>query len=523
MSPVISIKNLRIGYGDMLAVDDLSLSLHSGQCLGIVGESGSGKSQTGLALMGLLPRSAAVSGEIRLSGTALEDAERRKRLAMVFQDPQSALTPHMRIAAQIAEGMTRPQRRAIEDALARAGLPDPARVAASYPHELSGGMRQRAMLAMALARNPQVIIADEPTTALDATVQMELLAEFAAIKAGGTAMILISHDIGVVAGLADEIMVMRHGKVVEHGPADTILKQPQAPYTKALIAASVLKDRPNDTAPVQAKERIKADALSKTYPLGGGSLFSKPPSMTALQPIDVRLYDGETLAIVGESGSGKSTLAKLLLGLETPSTGQVFWDGQDIAQLPAPAMRAARTKVQPIFQDPFASFDPQRRLGQSIQDAIDLHRTAQTVEKVLADVGLAPDFAGKFPHEASGGQNQRAAIARALACDPDILVCDEALSALDKTTQAQVLDLLNTLKRSRGLSMLFISHDLDVVRTIADRVIILKDGYLVEHGSVDEIFTRSDNPYTRRLLEAETVPDTAVMKQKILQHQRAGL
>ncbi|MEM6680719.1 MAG: ABC transporter ATP-binding protein [Pseudomonadota bacterium] len=514
MTAIVELTDLTIRYGDIIAVAGLSLSLQPGGCLGIVGESGSGKSQTGLALMGLLPKAANVSGAIRFGGLSVSGAQRRERIAMVYQDPQSSLTPHMRIAAQLAEGMAHPAADKIEAALRRAGLPDPTRVAKAYPHALSGGMRQRAMLAMALARQPDLIIADEPTTALDATVQMELLQEFVKIKQAGTAIMLISHDIGVVAGLADDVMVMKSGAVVEAGPAETVLTAPQHDYTRELIAASVIKAQSTCRHNPAKTPRIAVQGLSKTYRLGG-DLFAQRRSITALHPIDVTLHDGETLAIVGESGSGKSTLAKLILGLEQPSVGRVTWDGADIAQLSAAQLRAARTKVQPIFQDPFASFDPQRSLGASIQDAIDMHHSHSSVTALLADVGLPPDFAAKYPHEASGGQNQRAAIARALACAPDILICDETLSALDKTTQTQVLALLAKLKREKNLSMLFISHDLDVVRAIADRVVILKDGRLVEEGSVDDIYERSSDPYTCKLLAAQTVPDVAAMRAKI--------
>lgn len=520
MSALLHVKDLTIRYGDSVAVDGVSLTLERGKCLGIVGESGSGKSQTGLALMGLLPKAARVAGDIHLSGEALDGAARRGRIAMVFQDPQSAFTPHLKIGVQIAEAMAYPDAAAIETALKRAGLPSPARVVASYPHELSGGMRQRAMLAMALARGPEIIVADEPTTALDATVQMELLAEFAAVKQRGTAMILISHDIGVVAGLADDIIVMRSGAVVESAPANTLLTHPQEDYTRALIAASVLKRGPH-TKRAATPPLISATGLSKSYGSASKFPFFKSAQFQALAPIDITVHEGETLAIVGESGSGKSTLAKLLLGLETPTSGTVLWNGDDIAALPAATLRAARAHIQPVFQDPFASFDPQRSLGQSIQDAIDLHASGETLEATLAAVNLPMELAQKYPHEASGGQNQRAAIARALACKPDALICDEALSALDKTTQGQVLAVLAKLKRTRGLAMLFVSHDLDVVAAIADRVLILKDGHLVEEGTVAQIYETSTNPYTRALIDAQTTPNVEVMQAKIKAAGRA--
>lgn len=515
MSTLLELQGLTISYGETRAVNGLSLTIEKGRCLGIVGESGSGKSQTGLAIMGLLPKAAQVSGRLLLEGEALSARERRTRVAMVFQDPQSAFTPHLRIGAQIAEAMARPTPASIQTALRRAGLPDPARVARSYPHALSGGMRQRAMLAMALAREPELIVADEPTTALDATVQMELLAEFAAVKASGTAMILISHDIGVVAGLADEIIVMRSGDVVEQARAQTLLSAPAHPYTRDLIAASVISRSAQPPRAASEAPLIEGKGLSKRYPLPQAMPFLPAKSLQALAPLDMALHKGETLAIVGESGSGKSTLAKLLLGLETPSTGAVLWRGENIADMPAAGLRQARATVQPVFQDPFASFDPQRTLGQSIQDAINLHASDETLEALLAAVNLPPDFALKYPHEASGGQNQRAAIARALASTPDILICDEALSALDKTTQGQVLDVLAHLKRQRGLSMVFVSHDLDVVAAIADRVLILKDGAVVEEGSVRDIYEGSTNAYTRALINAQTVPDVAAMQAKI--------
>lgn len=515
MTALLELRNLKVGYGEAAAVNGLTCRLEQGRCLGIVGESGSGKSQSGLAIMGLLPKAASVSGTITLDGQNYGAHQRRERIAMVFQDPQSAFTPHMRIGKQVAEAMAAPSPDAIETALRRAGLPDPIRAARSYPHALSGGMRQRAMLAMALARRPDVIIADEPTTALDATVQMELLAEFAAVKARGTAMILISHDIGVVAGLADDIMVMRSGDVVENGRAQQLLTRPQNPYTHALIAASVIKRRAATPASSAAAPLLEGRGLSKHYDTGSALPFMAAKPLQALAPLDVALRAGETLAIVGESGSGKSTLAKLLLGLEEPTTGSVHWQGADIAAMPAERLRRARAKIQPVFQDPFASFDPQRKLGQSIQDAIDLHATSETLVDLLAAVNLQPSFAQKYPHEASGGQNQRAAIARALASTPDILICDEALSALDKTTQGQVLDVLAQLKQKRALAMVFVSHDLDVVAAIADYVLILKDGHLAEQGTVNDIYNVSINPYTRALIDAQTVPDVEIMRAKI--------
>ncbi|MEM7571208.1 MAG: ABC transporter ATP-binding protein, partial [Pseudomonadota bacterium] len=454
---------MTIRYGDSVAAAGVRFTLEPGKCLGIVGESGSGKSQTGLAIMGLLSPAAQVSGDILVGGKALDPNARREHIAMVFQDPQSAFCPHLRIQDQIYEAIGSADTAACLGALGRAGLPDPQRVARSYPHELSGGMRQRAMLAMALARKPSVIIADEPTTALDASVQLGILREFTKVKAAGTAMIVISHDIGVIAGLADDIAVMKDGAVVESGGANAILSSPQEPYTRALIAASVLSGRPQTAPQREAAPVLAAKGLRKDYPLPKPHLFARQQTLTALAPIDLTLKAGETLAIVGESGSGKSTLANVLLGLETPTQGDVLWSGQSFLSFTPAQKRAARARIQPVFQDPFASFDPQRRLGRSIQDMLDLHGGSSSVAALLAAVNLPPEMAAKYPHEASGGQNQRAAIARALAAEPEVLVCDEALSALDKTTQVQVIKLLADIKRARGLALLFISHDLDVV------------------------------------------------------------
>ncbi|MEO0411001.1 MAG: ABC transporter ATP-binding protein [Pseudomonadota bacterium] len=511
----LSVRNLTIRYGDAVAAGDVSFALAPGRCLGIVGESGSGKSQTGLAIMGLLSPAAQVSGDILVDGKALSPAARRETIAMVFQDPQSAFCPHMRIQGQIYEAIGSDDRPACLDALARAGLPDPERVARSYPHELSGGMRQRAMLAMALARTPDVIIADEPTTALDASVQLGILREFTKVKDAGTAMIVISHDIGVIAGLADDILVMKDGAVIESGGANDVLTAPQKPYTQALIAASVLKGRSETKDTTGGPPVLAAKGLSKDYPLPKPHPFAKQKTLTALASIDMTLTAGETLAIVGESGSGKSTLANLLLGLETPTSGDVLWSGQPFLNFTPAQKRAERARIQPVFQDPFASFDPQRRLGRSIQDMLDLHGGSSSVEALLEAVNLPPEMAAKYPHEASGGQNQRAAIARALAADPEVLVCDEALSALDKTTQVQIIALLADIKRARGLAMLFISHDLDVVSAIADRIVILKDGHCVEQGTASDIFAKSQSPYTRALINAQTVPDVAQMQAKI--------
>ncbi|MEM9289346.1 MAG: ABC transporter ATP-binding protein [Pseudomonadota bacterium] len=510
----LAVDSLRIAYAGSAVVDGVSFSLPPGKCLGVVGESGSGKSQMGLALMGLLPATAETDGTVHIHGEALPDVARRDQLAMVFQDPQSAFCPHMRIADQVFEAMGGRDATAAAAFLKQAGLSNPEQVLAAYPHALSGGMRQRAMLAMALARTPSVIVADEPTTALDAEVQLALLKEFAAVKAIGVSLILISHDMGVIAGLADDILVMQNGRAVEQGAAEAVLQEPQHPYTRDLIAAATLKQ----AVPAQTQAGpvlIEGRGLTKCFPMPKAHPFARSQVKQALIDAAIEVRAGETLAIVGESGSGKSTLASLMLGLAPPSEGEVLWKGENFIVLPPGRQRPLRRYVQPVFQDPFASFDPQRTLGRSIQDMIDLHGTNHSVEALLASVNLPPDIAERYPHQASGGQNQRAALARALAADPEVLVCDEALSALDKTTQAQILALLQRIKEERGLAMLFISHDLDVVAAIADRIAVLKDGHMVETGPVQQIMQSPQSPYTQRLLAAQTVPDAAVMRAKI--------
>ena len=523
--PVVFIRDLRIKLPDgadrPYAVDRVSFRLYPGKILCVVGESGSGKSMSANALMGLLPEGVvASSGAILLEDTdilSLREEQmydlRGRRIGMIFQEPMSALNPLMRVTDQIEEvfeahGLLTPSERKARalELLTEVGLPDPDRAARSYPFQLSGGQRQRVVIAMALALEPQVLIADEPTTALDVTTQAQILELIQKLqRERNMAVMFITHDFGVVAEIADHVAVMQLGRVVEEGPAKEVLLDPQHEYTRKLIAAI-----PKLQAGVHNTETrpplMVVENLSKTYHVGGG-LFRKAKAVEAVKEITVTVGRGETLGIVGESGSGKSSLGRCLVRLQDPEEGRILMDGQDMASLHGEDLRQMRRRVQMIFQDPYASLNPRIRVGRAIADGPiaygeDPAKAMQRARELLEIVGLGAESARRFPHEFSGGQRQRIGIARALALDPEIIVADEAVSALDVSIQAQVLDLLAELKERLNLSLIFITHDLRVAAQICDRVMVMQKGRCVEIGSGGEIFDRPKHPYTRSLIEA---------------------
>ena len=509
------------------ALRDVSLAVAAGEILCVVGESGSGKSMLANAAMRLLPENLAVeAGRVRLDGTDLlalpEGAMRRvrgARVAMVFQEPMTALNPLRTVGQQIAEMFTTHTaldgaeigRRALA-LLEEVRLPDPPSALRAYPHELSGGQRQRAMIAMALALEPAVLIADEPTTALDVTTQAQILALIRDLqRRRGTAVLFITHDFGVVAEIADRIAVMQDGEVVEQGAAERVLNRPGHPYTRALIAAvPPLRPGPGAHAAIAGAPILSLRGVSKSY-RSGGLLGRRRRAVRALSDVSLSLPRGGTLGIVGESGSGKSTLARCILRLLDPDAGSIRLEGKggalDLAALSRRQMRREAHRVQMVFQDPYASLNPRRRAGELVAQGPMLRGASRAEAAAQAGalfelVGLRADAMRRFPHEFSGGQRQRIGLARALAMRPEVLVADEAVSALDVSVQAQVLRLLADLRGRLGLSMIFITHDLRVAARICDRVAVMRDGAVVEEGPAEAVFGAPSHPYTRALLDA---------------------
>jgi peptide/nickel transport system ATP-binding protein len=506
------------------AVEDVTLTLHRDEILCVVGESGSGKSVMSRAVLGLYPSRHVrpSAGRIMYRGEDLLGvspealrALRGNRIAMIFQEPMTALNPVMTIGRQIDEvlerhgaGATRARRERVLELLAAVKLPDPAQVLRVYPHQLSGGQRQRAMIAMALSLEPDVLIADEPTTALDVTTQAQILALIKEIQARRRMGVLfITHDFGVVAEIADSIAVMRAGRVVEHGPAERILGNPTDPYTQALLAAvprlTPIAQRDFTGAPVVLEVRN----LTKTYRTGGGFFGGRGRSVDALRSVGFSLRRGETLGIVGESGSGKSTVARCVTRLLDPDAGEVRLDGVDVARLGRRALRPLRRRMQMVFQDPYGSLNPRRTVGQLIAEGPIVHgepapSAYRRALELLELVGLDPRSAGRFPHEFSGGQRQRVGLARALALEPAILIADEPVSALDVSVQAQVLRLIADIRERLGLSVLFITHDLRVASQVCDAVAVMRNGVIVEIGPVAEVYANPRHAYTRELFAA---------------------
>ena len=525
-APVLEVRNLKVrlpkGADRAHAVDDVSFSVNAGEILCLVGESGSGKSVISFAVMGLLAKGLSIeSGGIALQGENLVGAPvtrlrelRCTGMAMIFQEPMTALNPVMRCGDQIDEvlrehtRLSASERKAkILEMIRQVHLPDPERMCASYPHQLSGGQRQRVMIAMALILGPALLIADEPTTALDVTTQAQILKLVREIqRARGAGVLFITHDFGVVAEIADRVAVMRRGVLVETGEAREVLTRPAHSYTRMLIDAvpsgAPPRRAPSDDAAPIVLETI---GLGKTYHTA--SLFGRGRSTAAVSEVNIKLRRGETLGIVGESGSGKSTVARCIARLIDPSDGSVLVHGDDMAKAPARRLREMRRKVQMVFQDPFRSLNPRRTVGDSIIEGpmnygLGRSEALQRARKLLGLMRLDAVALERYPHEFSGGQRQRICIARALAMEPEVLIADEAVSALDVSVQAQVLKLLAEIRQTLNLAMLFITHDLGVAAEICDFVAVMSKGKVVEYGSAMQIFTTPRHEYTRALLEA---------------------
>ena len=545
-SPVVlSLRDLTVSVrsqaGLVPLVSQISFDLRRGETLAIAGESGSGKSITSLAIMGLLPPPAVriTGGGIELNGkplSALGEAQMRQirgnRIAMIFQEPMTSLNPMMSIGAQLIEAIrahsTLSQQEARAEAIAAltaVRLSDPVRRMRQYPHELSGGMRQRVMIAMALALKPEVLIADEPTTALDVTVQREVLELLRDLQATqGTAILLITHDMGVVAEMADRVAIMRKGRVVETGEVAQIFAAPTQSYTRELLAAvprmgqgGSAKPRP-ETAIVADLQEVKVG-----FDIRGGVLNRITHRVHAVEGVSFDIRAGETFSLVGESGCGKSTIARAIIGL-VPHEGQIMIAGQTVGTMTAAARRRLSTNAQIVFQDPMSSLDPRMTVGDQIAEPLLIHgnhnaanRRARASELMLK-VGLTTAQLDNYPHEFSGGQRQRICIARALALTPKLLVADESVAALDVSVQARVLALMQSLKEEFGIAMLFISHDMAVVENISDRVGVMHRGQIVEMGSRAQVFGSPQHPYTRRLMEAVPVADPAYFHPKKTRH-----
>ncbi|MFK7809385.1 MAG: ABC transporter ATP-binding protein [Saprospiraceae bacterium] len=573
--PLLKVNDLQTTfYGDsetVVAVDGISFTLNKGETLGIVGESGSGKSVTSLSIMRLVPDPPGkiTNGDILFSENdeqttnllELSESEMQKyrgnRIAMIFQEPMTSLNPVYTCGNQIVEAIVLHQKKSKKEAailskqlFEKVKLPNPDRIFNAYPHQLSGGQKQRVMIAMAMSCNPDILIADEPTTALDVTVQKAILDLMNEMKRdSGASVIFITHDLGVVGEIADRVLVMYKGKIVEQGPVEDIFLRPQHPYTKGLLACRpplkyrlrklpVIGDFMNSDgeatgtiASVQkAYEDLKISSLEtdqrlaklktsepllkvsnlKTWFPVSKNFFGKPTEyVKAVDDVSFEVYKGETLGLVGESGCGKTTLGRSILRLNPVNSGQVSYDGKDILNLPEKEMRAMRKEMQIIFQDPYSSLNPRMGIGYAIQEPMEVHRLFQSKkerqERVIALlelVGLQPDHYHRYPHEFSGGQRQRVCIARALALDPSFIICDESVSALDVSVQAQVLNLLVELRERLDLTYIFISHDLSVVKYMSDRMMVMNKGKIEEIGPADEIYNNPSTKYTQRLIDA---------------------
>ncbi len=559
--PLLSVEGLSVEFGNSRVVDDLSFKVRSGRTVAVVGESGSGKSVTSLSAMRLADMMGATypSGKILFQGRNLLTASQKemrsirgKEIAMIFQEPMTSLNPVFTIGDQICEVLVLHEKLGKQAAMAQAQsllemvrLPDAAQLLKRYPHQLSGGMRQRVMIAMALACRPKLLIADEPTTALDVTIQAQILNIMRDLQQKlGMGMVFITHDMGVVAEMADDVVVMWKGKKVEEGPVKDVFADPKHPYTRALLSAvprlgsmegqdypkrlplTVLQDgepvtlgeeRVQDTAKYDQKPLLSVKDLFVRFDIRK-NLFGKPTHrLSAVQKVSFDIHAGETLALVGESGSGKSTIGRTIQQLQNAVSGEISFNGRHYSQMSADERFRMRRDVQYIFQDPFASLDPRKTVGFSIAEPIRTHGLINDtkavnarVDELLERVGLSSEYASRYPHEFSGGQRQRVCIARALACDPKLIIADEALSALDVSIQAQIINLFMDLQAERGLAYLFISHDMAVVEKMSHRVAVLYLGQIMEMGSRRQVFETPTHDYTRRLLSAVPVADPTV-------------
>jgi ABC-type microcin C transport system duplicated ATPase subunit YejF len=522
---ILAVRGLQVDFetndGMVHAVKGIDLDVRPGETVAIVGESGSGKSQAMMALMGLLAANGRAAGSAKYRGQELIGLPERRlnkvrgeKITMIFQEPMTSLDPLYRIGKQLAEPLVhhgglsaKAARPRVLELLKLVGIPDAERRIDAYPHELSGGQRQRVMIAMALANGPDILIADEPTTALDVTIQAQILELLAGLQARlGMAIIFITHDLGIVRRFADRVYVMRGGEVVEEGETARIFSAPGHPYTKMLLAAEPKGRKPPPTPdePIVLEGRD----LEVVFQIGGGFLAAPPAELRAVDRISLRLRRGQTIGIVGESGSGKSTLGRALLRL-LPSSGVIRAEGRDISQADRAAMRPLRRELQLVFQDPFGSLSPRMTVGQVVTEGLLVHEPGLSAAErdrravaALGEVGLDPEMRNRYPHEFSGGQRQRIAIARAMILKPKVVVLDEPTSALDRSVQAQIVELLRNLQQAHELSYLFISHDLAVIRAMADYIIVMKSGKIVEEGPTEEIFEAPQSLYTKELMAA---------------------
>ncbi|MEK4063007.1 MULTISPECIES: ABC transporter ATP-binding protein [unclassified Paenibacillus] len=555
MDPILKVNNLHVSFQshdeERSAIRGVSFEVYKGETLGIVGESGSGKSVTARSIMRLLPSPPAhlKEGEIIFLGDNLAAKSekqmehiRGREIGMIFQDPMSSLNPTIRVGEQISESLVKHRklsrkaaRQEALEMLKQAGIRDSEMRYQQYPHEFSGGMRQRVMIAIALVCQPALLIADEPTTALDVTIQAQILNLMKHMqKRLGTSIILITHDLGVVAGMCDRVVVMKDGEIVETGTTEDIFARPQHPYTQRLLnALPRLDEKKKPKAPgllIQGageakRPLLEVRSLKQHFDLGKGRV------LRAVNDISFHIREGETLGMVGESGSGKSTTGRSILRLHEPTGGDVLFQGMAVNRLNAHEMKTMRRHMQMIFQDPYASLNPRFKVLDIIGEALDVHNMAgskserkKRVEELLDLVGLDPAFAIRYPHEFSGGQRQRIGIARALAVEPKFIVCDEPLSALDMSIQAQVVKLLEELQQRLGLTYLFIAHDLSMVKHISDRVAVMYMGRIVELAESEELYTNPQHDYTKSLLAAIPVPDPKIeaLKKRVLLEEQSG-
>ncbi|MBM71782.1 MAG: microcin C ABC transporter ATP-binding protein [Crocinitomicaceae bacterium] len=499
-SPVLKVTNLSVAF-DKRVVNDLSFSIYPGKTTAIVGESGSGKTVSSMAVMGLLPTTATIeSGDFTVLKVGVE-------ISMVFQDPMSSLNPSMSVGEQVSEPLIVHENLSNETAREKTielfkevELLDAAAAYDKFPHELSGGQKQRVMIAMALACNPHVLIADEPTTALDVTVQSVILDLLSRLqKERNLGILFISHDLEVVKDIADEVIVMRLGDVVEQGECKKVFSNPQHEYTKELISS-----RPSRNGPGAESDGalIEARGVSLDYPVKKDFMGRTTEVFGAVKNVSLRVGARERVGLVGESGSGKSSLGKLLLGMEICSSGEILWKGETLDIENKKAFRVFKKCAQPVFQDPFSALNPRLRVCSALQEALDLSESKSKVSELLEEVGLSAEDASKYPSGFSGGQRQRIVLARALAMEPEFLVLDESVAALDLRIQAEILKLISDIQKKRSLAFLFISHDLSVIEAVCDRVVIMKNGEIVEEGATENIFKKPKNSYTKELLNS---------------------
>ena len=555
-APLLSVKNLSLGFKSRSTTNavlhDISFDVLPNEIVGIVGESGSGKSVTNLAVLGLLPQKSVdiSSGEILFEGADLLNYStqelqkiRGNAISMIFQEPMSSLNPSMRCGKQVTEILQLHKKLSAQEAktetlklFEQVKLPRPASVFKAYPHEISGGQKQRVMIAMAIACKPKLLVADEPTTALDVTVQKEIILLLKELqKETGMSILFISHDLSLVSEIADHVIVMYKGSIVERGSSASIFKNPKEEYTKALIyarpstkerlerlptVADFLNQKPMAPAVSEAVRTAKHQKLYSKTPLleiknaqkeyySNVSFFGKKETIKAVNDVSFKIYEGETLGLVGESGCGKSTLGNLILQLDQVTSGHIFYQGTDLTRLKTRDLRKLRRDIQIIFQDPYSSLNPRLTVGHAITEAMEVHklyaskkeRKAEAL-KLLEQVGLLPEHYDRYPHEFSGGQRQRIGIARTIAVKPKFIVCDESVSALDISVQAQVLNLLNTLKEEYNFTYLFISHDLAVVKYISDRLLVMRNGQFEETGEADAVYAAPQSDYTQALINA---------------------